>query len=94
MLLCVRVVVKTVNLKISRCHLVGNVKELYLSACGTCGTCSTCSTIVCPHSTNHIIHLLRFCCLGHRRFLNPIMIKEDGTKIEIVRKIGKGETLP
>ena len=46
MLLCVHVVVKTLNLEISRCHLADYVKEFYLSACHTC------STIILPHSTN------------------------------------------
>ena len=49
LLLCVHVVVKTLNLEISRCHLGDDVKELYLSACRTC------STIIFPHSTNQII---------------------------------------
>ena len=38
LLLCVHVVVKTLNLKISRWYLTDYVKELYLSACRTCST--------------------------------------------------------
>ena len=49
LLLCVHVVVKTINLEISRFRLADYVKELYESACGTC------STIVFSHSTNQII---------------------------------------
>ena len=49
LLLCVHVVVKTLNLKISRWYLTDYVKELSLSAC------CTCSAIIFPHSTNQII---------------------------------------
>ena len=49
LLLCVHVVVKTLNLEISRCHLPDYVKELYKSACRTC------TTIIFPPSTNQII---------------------------------------
>ena len=49
LLLCVHVVLKTLNLEISRCHLADYVKELYSSACRTC------STIISPHSTNQVI---------------------------------------
>ena len=49
LLLCVRVVVKTLNLEISRYHLEDYVKEFYLSASRTC------STIIFPDSTNEII---------------------------------------
>ena len=35
LLLCVHVVVKTINMEISRCHLADYVKELYQSACRT-----------------------------------------------------------
>ena len=48
-LLCVHVVVKTLNLEISRCHSADYVVELCLSLC------STCSTIIFTHSTNQII---------------------------------------
>ena len=47
--LCVHVVVKTINLEISRSRLADYVKELYASACRTC------STIVFSHSINEII---------------------------------------
>ena len=53
---CFDVVVKTVNLEISRCHLAGYVKEFYLSARRTC------STIIFPHSTNQIIVFWRRRC--------------------------------
>ena len=49
LLLGVHVVVKPLNLDISRCHLADYVIELYLSACRTC------STIIFPRSTNQII---------------------------------------
>ena len=42
----VLVVVKTLNLEISRFHLADEVKELYSSACRTC------STTIFPHSSN------------------------------------------
>ena len=49
LLLCVHVVVKTLNLEISRYRLVAYVKECYLTAC---------STIIFLHSTNQIIVFL------------------------------------
>ena len=49
------VVVKTLNLEISRCHSANYVKEFYISASRTS------STIIFPHSTNQII--VFWCCL-------------------------------
>ena len=54
-LLCVHVVVKALNLEISRYRLVDYVKEC---------TCCTCSTIIFLHSTNQIIVFLRHLCLA------------------------------
>ena len=48
LLLCVHVVVKTLNMVISRCLLADDVKELYLSACRTCSTCSTTIFLIQP----------------------------------------------
>ena len=48
-LLVVQIVVKTLNLEISRCHLADYVKELH------------CSTIIFPHSTNQIVSSRRRC---------------------------------
>ena len=56
LLLCVHVVVETLNLEISRCHLADYVKELNLSACHMC------STIIFPHLANQIINLCRCGC--------------------------------
>ena len=53
LLLCVHVVVKTLNFEISRCHLADYVKELHQSVCRTC------STITFPYSANHIIAFWR-----------------------------------
>ena len=47
--LYVHVIVKTLNLEISRCYLADYVKECQYSACRTCGM------IILPHSTNHVI---------------------------------------
>ena len=47
LLLCIYVVVKTLNLEISCCHLAATSKN-YLSACHKC------STIILPHSTNQM----------------------------------------
>ena len=58
------VVIKTLNLEISRRRLADNVKELYQSACRTC------STIIFPHSTNQII--VFWCC--PRASLSSLMI--------------------
>ena len=77
LLLCVHVAVKTLNLEISRCHLVGYVKELYSSACRTC------STIIFPHSTNHIIvfwrrrRRCRHTCLSSLMSLNVSLTDND-----------------
>ena len=49
LLLCVHVVIETLKLEISHCHLADYIKEFYLSACRTC------STIILPHSINQII---------------------------------------
>ena len=53
-LLCVHVVVKTLNLEISRCHLEDYVIYMFLNACCTCGTIIfaplTNQVIVCKHS--------------------------------------------
>ena len=56
LLLCVHVIVKTLNLEISRFHLADYVKELYESACRTC------NTITFYHSTNQIIVFWRPRC--------------------------------
>ena len=61
------VVVKTLNLEISRCHLTDHVKELYKSACRTC------STIIFPHSTNQIIVFWRRHCRCRRPCLSSLM---------------------
>ena len=66
LLLCVRVVVKTLNLEITRCHLADYVKELHLSACRTC------STIIFPHSTNQIIVFWCRRCCCHRPCLSSL----------------------
>ena len=66
LLLSVDVVVKTLNLEISRCHLVDYVHEFYLSACRTC------STIIFPHSTNHIIVFWRRRCRCRRPCLSSL----------------------
>ena len=58
LLLCVHVVVETLNLEISRCHLADYVKNVVLSACRTC------STIIFPKSTNQIILFYRRPCLS------------------------------
>ena len=57
------VIVKTLNLEISRWHLADYVKELCLSACRTC------STITSPLSTNVIIVFWRCCCCRCCRLL-------------------------
>ena len=60
LLLCVHVVVQTLNLEIPRWHLTDYVKELFYS------TCRTCSTIIFPHLTNQIIVFWRrHCCCRH-----------------------------
>ena len=50
LLLCVHVVVKTLNLEISRCHLADQ------------SVCRTCSTIILPHLTNQVIVFWRGRC--------------------------------
>ena len=73
MLLCVHVVVKTLNLEISRCHLADYVKEFYLSACHTC------STIILPHSTNcnQTSVFWRRCCRCRRPCLSSLLQRQD-----------------
>ena len=65
LLLCVHVVVKTLNLEISRCHLADYVKELYKNVCHMC------SIIFFPHSTNQII--VFWCC---RPCLSSLILME------------------
>ena len=67
LLLRVHVVVKTLNLEISRCHLADYVEELYLSACRTC------STIIFPHSTDEIIVFWGRRCRCRRPCLRSLM---------------------
>ena len=67
LLLCVHVVIKTLNLEISRCHLARYVTELYKSACRTC------STIIFPHSTNQIIVFWRHHCRWCRPCLSSLI---------------------
>ena len=68
-MLCILVVVKTLNLEISRCHLADFVKELYLSAC------CTCSTIIFLHSTNQIIVFWRHRCRCLRHCLRSVIMR-------------------
>ena len=66
LLLQARVVVRTSNMKISRCRLADYVQTLHQKAC------CTCSTIIFYHSTNQIIDLWR-CRRGcHRQILNSL----------------------
>ena len=74
LLLAVHVVVKTLNLEISRCHLADYVKEFYLSAC------CTCSTIIFPHSTNQIIVFWRCLCRSRRLCLSSLMTNDRDAK--------------
>ena len=67
LLLCVLVVVKTLNLEISRCHLADYVKELSENACRTC------STIIFPHSTNQIVVFWRRRCRCRRPCLSSLL---------------------
>ena len=39
--------------------------------------CRTCSTIICPHSTNQITGLWRWCCRCCRHFSNSFMSKKS-----------------
>ena len=67
LLLRAPVVVRTLNMKISRLRLLDYIKTLHQKACRTC------SMITCPHSTNQIIHLWRCRCLCRRQILNSLM---------------------
>ena len=67
LLLCIHVVIKTLNLEISRCHLARYVTELYKNACRTC------STIIFPHSTNQIIVFWRHHCRWCRPCLSSLI---------------------
>ena len=64
-----RVVVRTLNMKISRRRLADFVKTLHQKACRTC------STIIFPHSTNQIIDLWR--C--RRQILNSLLFHKENT---------------
>ena len=68
LLLQAHVVVRTSNLKISRCCLADYVKTLHQKACRMC------STIIFLHSTNQIIDLWRCrCrCRCRRQILNSL----------------------
>ena len=57
------VVVKTPNLKISRCRLANYIQKIYYSACRNC------NTITFRYSTNHIIDLWRGRYICHLRSL-------------------------
>ena len=70
LLLCVLVVVKTLNLEISRCYLADYVKELSENACRTCRMCST---IIFPHSTNQIVVFWRRRCRCRRPCLSSVL---------------------
>ena len=67
--ICVHVVVKNINLEISRCHLVDYFKEFSLSACRTCRTCSM---IMSPHSSNQMIVFWRCRCLRRCHCFNSL----------------------
>ena len=67
--MCVHVVVRTLKLEISRCHLADDVTELYESAC------STCSTIIFPRSNNQIIVFWRRRCCFRRPCLSSLFMK-------------------
>ena len=72
LLLCVHVVIKTLKLEISHCHLADYIKEFYLSVCRTC---SSCSTIIFPHSINQIIFFWCLCCrCGHLCLSSQLII--------------------
>ena len=72
LLLRARVVVRSSNMKISRCCFPDYVKSLHQKACRTC------STIIFLHSTKQIIDLWRcgwHCC---RQTLNALLTKWSG----------------
>ena len=73
LLLCVHVVVKTLNLEISRCRLVDYVKECYLSACRACSTI----IFLHNHSTNQIIVFSCCRCRCCRPCLNSLIAKRE-----------------
>ena len=67
MIYCVHVVVKTLNLEVSRCRcLSDDVKEYYWSACYTR------SRIIFPHSANQIIAFSCCCCRCRCPCLNSL----------------------
>ena len=78
LLLCVHIVVKTLNLEISRCHLAGYVKELYQSVCRTC------STIIYPHSINQITVFWRCRCCCLRPCLSSLLLGFGQNAREII----------
>ena len=63
-----RVVVRTSNMKISRCRLADYVKTLHQKACRTC------SMIIFLHSTNQIIDLWRCLWRCRRQIFNSLLI--------------------
>ena len=76
LLLCVHVVVKTLNLEIPRWHLTDYVKELFYSMCRTC------STIIFPHLTNEIIVFWRrHCCCRHPRLSSQMSLSKHSENV-------------
>ena len=73
LLLRAHVVVRTSNMKISRCRLADYVKTLHQKACRTC------STIIFLHSSNQIIDLLRCRWRCRRKILNSLMTTGKAT---------------
>ena len=83
LLLCVHVLVKTLNLEISCCCLANYEKEFYLSACRTC------SMIIFPYSTNQIIVFWRCLCRCRRLCLSSVLVSSCDPLTGLLTEGGK-----